>query len=77
MLKHLALAMLATACISGAARAETWEVPRPYAIPLPPLSEPRWEVGLRYWWSEGSTSFRHQFACRGSVTRQSDFEPHL
>ena len=35
------------------------QVPRPYAIPLPPnaSSEPQWQVGARYWWSEGQTRF--------------------
>jgi hypothetical protein len=48
---------VAVACVASDARAQTIEVPRPYAIPLPPSSEPRWELGMRYWWSEGSTSF--------------------
>jgi hypothetical protein len=33
------------------------EVPSPYAIPLPPTTEPNWELGARYWWSEGKTGF--------------------
>ena len=69
-LRSLSLAMLATAGIAdaayGQAITETYgplqnavDVPRPYAIPLPPNANPRpkWEVGTRYWWSEGSTRF--------------------
>jgi hypothetical protein len=26
-------------------------------MPLPPMSEPRWELGARYWWSDGSAEF--------------------
>lgn len=59
MLRAFSLALLASACIAGGAQAQVVEVPRPYAIPLPPMSnpEPQWELGMRYWYSEGSTSF--------------------
>ncbi|MGH6734841.1 MAG: hypothetical protein ACRECX_02000 [Methyloceanibacter sp.] len=59
MLRGLCLVLLATACIAGGAHAQVYEVPRPYAIPLPPGANapPQWELGLRYWWSEGSTRF--------------------
>ncbi len=59
MLRAFSLVLLAMACIAGEARAQVVEVPRPYAIPLPPLSnpEPQWELGMRYWYSEGSTRF--------------------
>lgn len=69
-LRSLGLALLASACMADAATAQAVvekygplqnavDVPRPYAIPLPPNANPRpqWEVGTRYWWSEGSTSF--------------------
>ncbi|MEM7400106.1 MAG: hypothetical protein AAGF48_01780 [Pseudomonadota bacterium] len=68
--RSLGLALLASAGLANAANAqavnETYgplenavEVPRPYAIPLPPNANarPQWEVGTRYWWSEGSTRF--------------------
>jgi hypothetical protein len=35
----------------------TWEVPNPNIIPLPGMIEPHYEVGARYWWSEGNTKF--------------------
>jgi hypothetical protein len=57
MLRAFSVVLLATACIAGAAHAQVVEVPRPYAIPLPPTAEPNWEIGGRYWWSEGSTRF--------------------
>ncbi len=51
--------LLATAGLAGGAHAQVVEVPRPYAIPLPPNAndQPQWELGMRYWWSEGSTRF--------------------
>ncbi|MEZ5828539.1 MAG: hypothetical protein R3D01_09285 [Hyphomicrobiales bacterium] len=51
--------LLATACMAGGAHAQAVQVPRPYAIPLPPgaNAEPQWELGMRYWWSESSTRF--------------------
>ncbi len=59
MLRRVCLMLLASVCIAGGARAQVVEVPRPYAIPLPPMAnpEPQWELGLRYWWSEGKTRF--------------------
>jgi hypothetical protein len=59
MLRGLCLVLLATACIAGGAHAQVVEVPRPYAIPLPPNANagPQWELGMRYWWSEGSSRF--------------------
>lgn len=61
MLRLLAIAALAglvlaaTAWPAGAQQAIT--VPNTYPIPLPPSGEPNFEVGLRYWQSEGSTRF--------------------
>lgn len=49
--------MLALACITSGARAQTAEVPTPYPIPLPPMSQPRWELGARVWASQGKTDF--------------------
>lgn len=57
MLRGLCLALLASACIASGAQAQVVEVPRPYPIPLPPSPEPQWELGMRYWWSEGNTRF--------------------
>ena len=61
MLRRLGLMLLASACIAGPAFAQTVEVPRPYAIPLPPSvnpsTDPQWELGMRYWWSEGQTRY--------------------
>ena len=57
MLRRFGLALLAIASLAGGARAQSVDVPKPYAIPLPPMSEPRWELGARYWWSDGKTSF--------------------
>jgi len=33
-------------------------VPKTYPIPLPPLSnaQPQWELGMRYWYSEGNST---------------------
>jgi len=69
MLRSLCPA-LAFACIADVAHAQAViatvgplqnavDVPRPYAIPLPPNANPRpqWEVGMRYWESEGSNRF--------------------
>ena len=58
MLRAFSLVLLAMACIAGEARAQVVEVPRPYAIPLPPLSnsQPQWDLGMRYWWSEGNST---------------------
>ena len=50
MLRRFGLALLAIASLAGGARAQSVDVPKPYAIPLPPMSEPRWELGARYWW---------------------------
>lgn len=70
MLRSLGLALLAVAGVADSAYAQAViatdgplqnavDVPRPYAIPLPPNANPRpqWEVGMRYWWSEGSNRF--------------------
>jgi hypothetical protein len=59
MLKGSCLALLASACIAGHAQAQSVEVPRPYPIPLPPIAnpDPQWQLGMRYWWSEGKTRF--------------------
>lgn len=59
MLRGLCLGLLASACIAVGAQAQVVEVPRPYAIPLPPVSnkQPQWELGMRYWYSEGKTRF--------------------
>jgi hypothetical protein len=57
MLRRLGLALLAIVSVASGARAQTYEVPAPYAIPLPPMSEPRWELGARFWASEGKTRF--------------------
>ena len=59
MLRGFCLMLLAAAGIAGGAQAQVVEVPRPYAIPLPPNANagPQWELGVRYWWSEGNTSF--------------------
>ena len=70
LLRGTCLALMASAFIAGSAHAQAViategplqdpvDVPRPYAIPLPPNANPRpqWEVGMRYWWSEGSTRF--------------------
>ncbi len=58
--KRLALALLIGICLASGARAgpwatppATWEVPPPNIIPL----QPHYEVGARYWWSEGKTNF--------------------
>jgi hypothetical protein len=53
----LVLALCATAFIATGARAQTYQVPGAYAIPLPPVLEPRFEVGARYWQSVGKTRF--------------------
>jgi len=47
---------LALACAGSGAHAESWQVPQPYMIPLPPTVQPSFELGLRYWASEGNTS---------------------
>jgi hypothetical protein len=57
MLRRFGLALLAIASVAGGARAQSVDVPKPYAIPLPPMSEPRWELGARFWASEGKTRF--------------------
>ena len=57
MSKGLILAALAIAMACAPARAQSIEVPRTYPIPLPPMSQPNFEVGLRYWQSEGKTRF--------------------
>ena len=59
MRKGLVFAACAAAFAgSGTApRAETFQVPNAYAIPLPPMLEPRFEIGARYWQSVGKTRF--------------------
>jgi hypothetical protein len=59
MLRAFGLMLLALAITVGHAQAQVVDVPKTYPIPLPPLSnpEPQWELGLRYWYSEGSTRF--------------------
>jgi len=61
MLRRFSLMLLASACLAAPGHAQTVDVPRPYAIPLPPNSnpspDPQWELGVRYWWSEGQTEF--------------------
>jgi hypothetical protein len=58
MLRAIGLILLAGVCIAGTARAQVVDVPKTYPIPLPPMAnpEPQWDLGLRYWWSEGSTT---------------------
>jgi len=56
MARRLAALILALAGFAGPALAESWQVPQPYIIPLPPTIEPNFELGLRYWASEGDTS---------------------
>jgi len=59
MLRAFGLMLLAWACMAGGARAQVVDVPKTYPIPLPPNAnpEPQWELGMRYWWSEGKTRF--------------------
>ena len=56
MARRLAALILALAGFTGPALAESWQVPQPYVIPLPPTIEPNFELGLRYWASEGDTN---------------------
>ncbi len=58
MLGAFGLMLLALAITVGHAQAQVVDVPKTYPIPLPPMSnpEPQWELGLRYWYSEGSTT---------------------
>lgn len=58
MVRRLCLTMLAAACMAGSAQAQVVDVPRTYPIPLPPLSnpEPQWDLGLRYWYSQGNST---------------------
>jgi hypothetical protein len=63
--KRIVAAALIVTCLAGGARAASLDVPpydlppAPYAvpqpniIPLPGMIEPQFEVGVRYWWSEG------------------------
>jgi hypothetical protein len=58
MRKGLVLAACATAFLATGARAQqTYQLPGAYAIPLPPVLEPQFEVGLRYWQSVGNMRF--------------------
>jgi hypothetical protein len=57
-----ALRSVALAACGLAVAAPAWaqgviDVPKPFAIPLPPIAEPHFEVGLRYWQSTGKTHF--------------------
>jgi hypothetical protein len=69
MKKQLAAAALIVTCLTSGARAASldvspapydvpagaYAVPQPNLIPLPGTIEPHWELGTRYWWSEGSS----------------------
>ena len=57
MLRRSVLAGLALMSMASGALAQSVDYPKPYAIPLPPMSEPRWELGGRFWASEGKTKF--------------------
>ncbi len=71
MKKRLAAAALIVTCLASGARAasldvppapyevppEADSVPQPNLIPLPGIIEPHYEIGARYWWSEGKTKF--------------------
>ncbi len=65
MSKRLAAALLTATCLASGAHAgpwdappsEPWAVPQPNLIPMPGMIEPQWELGARYWWSEGKTKF--------------------
>jgi hypothetical protein len=57
MPRGLILAALAIAVTCASARAQSVTVPQTYPIPMPPMSQPNIEVGLRYWQSEGKTRF--------------------
>jgi hypothetical protein len=64
MRKPFAAAALIVTCLASGAHAASWdtppppwEVPQPHIIPLPGMIEPHYEVGARYWWSEGKTKF--------------------
>jgi hypothetical protein len=71
MRKRLAAAALIVTCLASGARAASldvppvpygvapapWAVPQPNIIPLPGMIEPHYELGARYWWSEGKTRF--------------------
>lgn len=56
-LAMVALAGLSLAATAWQAGAQVVTVPQTYPIPLPPTGEPNFEVGLRYWHSEGKTRF--------------------
>jgi hypothetical protein len=71
MSKRLAAGLLILACVTSGARAASLDMPPPSAwgppppdeiavpapnlIPLPGTIEPHYEIGARYWWSEGRT----------------------
>jgi len=64
MRKPFAAAALIVTCLASGAHATSWdtppppwESPQPNIIPLPGMIEPHFEVGARYWWSEGKTKF--------------------
>ena len=57
MRKSLVLAVCGIAVAATGARAQTYEAPGAYTIPLPPVLEPRFEIGARYWQSVGKTRF--------------------
>ncbi len=57
-LRCVGLAACALVLMASAARTQgVIDVPKPYAIPLPPIAEPHFEIGLRYWQSTGMTRF--------------------
>jgi hypothetical protein len=50
--------MLVVACIAGNAKADLWDQYQALGvIPLPPAAEPNFELGARYWASQGNTYF--------------------
>jgi hypothetical protein len=58
MLRAFSLMLLAWTVMAGGAQAQVIDVPKTYPIPLPPLSnpEPQWDIGIRYWYSEGDSA---------------------
>ena len=53
----LAVCLLSWIGNSSEAQAQVVQLPPGYAIPLPPMLQPQFEVGIRYWQSVGSTRF--------------------
>lgn len=56
-LRSVALAACLLAALTPARAQGVIDVPKPYAIPLPPIAEPHFQIGLRYWQSTGMTRF--------------------